>query len=154
MLAARDPIADSYEACEKRLTEWGIACRRTSEALGLPRQSSMESMLKHVQAEDRKRKGVRRRSLTAVGKQPKTFKLPTVALEADVLTTDTAVARLPGWAKKVIMRTFLYGQPNRVAADQMRMREGEYSQRRRAAVEKVAMYLSERYISRNAAREG
>jgi hypothetical protein len=148
-----DPIADVFEAAEKALTEWGFVCRRSSEALGLPRSSSIQAMIEHVRREDSKRKDVSSKAMTAAGKQKKPLKLPPRLLDSKILSTDEAVAGLPGWGKKIIKRAFLFGQPNRVACRQIGMRPGEYEQRKRSAVELVAECLADRYSASSTARE-
>lgn len=183
VMAARDPIADAYEAAEERLCEWGSACRKSSEALGLPTLSSIASMIEHVRRQERLQKGVRKKKLrkkhaelrkqklpvdakeaaevrgfvepelTATGKQKASFKPTSLTINSTVAHTDAVIGTLPGWARKVIERSYRYGQPDRIAAGEMHMRPDEYASRRRAAVEQVAAKLAERYI-RHTSREG
>ncbi len=148
-----DPEADEFERTERRLTAWGYACRQNSTALGLPTLSGMSAAIDAVRAETRKRKGVRRTKgepvkLTANGKQTRSRVEVRLVLNGDVASVDKAVSMLPKWAKKPIFRAYMYGQPDRIACDDLRMRKGEYIQRRRAAVELVAIQLGRRYISR------
>jgi hypothetical protein len=109
-------------------------------------------MIEYVRREDSKRKDVSRKAMTAAGKQKKPLKIPPRLLDSKILSTDSAVAELPRWGKKIIMRAFLFGQPNRVACRQIGMRPGEYEQRRRAAVEIVAECLADRYSASNTVR--
>lgn len=54
--------------------------------------------------------------------------------------------KLLKWQKKCIMRSYLYGERDKDAADALKMPTGEYSRRRRAAVWAVAEKLDQRYI--------
>lgn len=168
-----DPIATAYEAAEKRLTEWGIICRRNSDYLGLPRMSGIHAMIEHVRREDRLRKGVRKKNvrqvhrewkkgdatdakeaaeafryfdryLTAQGKQPRPFKiLRQAGINSRVMQIDGIVARMPQWMQATIIRSYQYGQPDENACRDLRMRKRLYRQHREAAVEYVADRLAE-----------
>lgn len=170
-----DLAADAWEEGERRLEDWGRSCRQNSEALGMPTLSSIAAMIEHVKRQERLQKGARKKKLrerrrnrkpgdppidpkeiaeeygfidaelTAKGKQIQTFRPTSMRLDSKVAQTDYVVSRLPKWAKKIIYRSFLYGQPNRFAADDMMMREDEYESRRRCAVEQVAERLGLSY---------
>ena len=137
-----DREVSEFERTERRLLAWGYACRQNTEALGLPTISGMAQIIAHIKAETRKRRGVRR--LTAKGKEKKSFIRPELELSGDIMTVDMVVSKLPKWAKKCVFRSYLYSQPDRKAAEQLRMPIGEYAQRRRAAVEQVAIRLRQR----------
>lgn len=151
IMVARDPVADRFEEAERRLIEWGLSCRRESDRLGLPRISGIQQLIDHVRREDRLARGVRRRKLktveeregklTARGKQTRVARKPTPIVNSAVLEVDAVVAKLPGWMQATLIRSYLYGQPDRTACQDMRMRKEEYAQRRRAAVEYVAGML-------------
>lgn len=153
MMAARDPIADAYEAAEERLCEWGLACRRESDKLGLPRISGIQQMIEHVRREDAKRKGVRKSrlrtiedrekegKLTAQGKQTKAASKPSPVINSAVLEVDAIVARLPGWMQATILRRYLYGQPDRLACRDLQIPKADYRLRCNAAIEYVAERL-------------
>lgn len=168
-----DQVADDFEAAEKLLTEWGIVCRRNSDYLGLPRMSGIRAMIEHVRREDRLRKGVRKKNvrevhkewrkgedtdakevaeafsyidryLTAQGKQKRPFKtLRDAGINSRVLQTDAIVARMEKWMQTVIMRSYLYGQPDENACRDLRMRKHLYRQHREAAVECFSDLLNE-----------
>ena len=181
-----DKDADAFEKTEKELNDWGSACRRNSEELGLPTISGIARMISHVQAQtahDQKqalkqkkaiRKAVRQarkawkegdppvdskliaeglgyaeHSLTAQGKETKNTGVVVLAkmqLDSRSARVDAVVSQLPKWANTCIVRSYKFGQKDRHASDDMHMRIGEYSQRRRAAVEQVALKLKQRYI--------
>ena len=188
-LTMADPIADRFEQAESRLQEWGIACRHNSEVFGLPTISTMAATVAHIQAQERLRRGVRKRKLrkkhaqwkegdppldpkevavvkgfaevdlTASGKQTRSGeKKIALALDSKTMEVDRIVTGLPKWAQKCIRRRYLFGQPDRIAADEMKMRVEEYAGRRRCAVEKVAERLAQRYSApvstRKTARAG
>ncbi len=92
--------------------------------------------------------GYTEQSLTAQGKEKKkqTDILSEMQLDSRSMQVDAIVSRLPNWANTCIVRSYQYGQKDRHAAGELRMRIGEYSQRRRAAVEQVAIKLKQRYI--------
>lgn len=148
-----DAVADAFEQAERRLTEWGLACRRESDRLGLPRISSIQVMIEHVRREDRLARGVRRKriksiearekagKLTAQGKQTKVARKPTPVINSAVLEVDAIVARLPGWMQAPIIRRYLYGQPDRLACRDLKLPKEDYRLRCKAAVEYVAESL-------------
>lgn len=153
VVSSLDAVADAFEQAERRLTEWGLACRRESDRLGLPRISSIQVMIEHVRREDRLARGVRRKrlksiearekagKLTAQGKQTKVARKPTPVINSAVLEVDAIVARMPGWMQATIMRSYLYGQPDKTACQDLRIRKELYRRRREAAVEYVAERL-------------
>ena len=143
----KEPELTEFERTEQRLISWGYACRQNSSALGLPTLSGMSGIIARLRAETRLRRGVRRKKgqqLTAKGKESQSFIRPKLELVGDNFIVDKAISRLPKWAKKCIFRSYMYGQPDRNAAEELRMRIGEYAQRRRAAVEQVAFGLRQR----------
>jgi hypothetical protein len=153
----RDPQTEILEATEKLLLRWSRECRENTKALGIPTSSSVQKILSYVQTESvkrrAKRKGVKKKALkkrpkiSALGKQKRVFKTPLVHISSTVMTVDAAIATLPFWAKQAIQCTFLYGFPDRVAANRLKISRGDYAKRRRAAVEQVAAKLIERHNS-------
>lgn len=170
-----DLEADIYARTEERLKQWGLACRRNTEALGLPTISNFAETAAHVRAEERRQKQQRKKLLraarkawkegdppidaklvaeelgfvekdkTAKGKATRLGEKPDAELNGISASIDKIVALLPGWAEKCILRSYLYGQADRFAALDLRMPTGEYMQRRRAAVLLVAERLNTRY---------
>ena len=162
----------TFERTEQRLNEWGSGCRETSNALGLPTISGIARMIDHVRRQDREEKIVRRgilrkarkawkqgdppvdsklvseelgytdKGLTAKGKEKGVYHELNLRISSTDLQVDFAVAKLPGWAKKCIFRSYMYGQPDRNAAQDLRMPKDTYRLRRIAAVEQVADLLS------------
>ncbi len=174
-MAAQVDSTKVIEDTERDLTYWGWACRKNSEALGSPTISGLAATIANIRAQTRKQKGVRRKKLraarkawekgnrpidakliaielgfaetepTAKGKQKQTFIEPQLQLNNVVAHIDAIVASLASWAQKCIYRSYLYGQADRFAADDLRMPVGDYTHRRRAAIEMVAAKRIERY---------
>lgn len=86
--------------------------------------------------------------VTADGKESRRVAAPAVMLPSRVADVDHVVSTLPGWMQKALRRAYLFGQPDRVAAFELKMSIGGYVERRRAAVERVADLLSQRYSPR------
>lgn len=175
MAARSDTDADRFEETERRLNEWGSECNRNSQALGLPSISGIAQMIAHVRVQERLQKVARRNALrkarkawkagdapidaklvaeelgfadpqpTARGKQTQSSTALEPQFSGRVAQVDKVVSMLPGWAKKCIYRSYLYGKPDRIMAEEMHMPPGEYAQRRRAAVYLVADKLDQRY---------
>ena len=155
------------EETERRLNEWGLACREGSQALGLPTISGISRMIEHVRAQERLQKGVQKKALrrarkawkqgnppidaksvavelgyadsdmTAKGKQKKTFREINIQLNSDVAQIDSVVSKLPGWMKQTVFRSYMYRQPDRRAAQDLRLPKDTYRLRRIAALEYV-----------------
>jgi hypothetical protein len=169
-MANTDTIADSFEEAERRLNDWGDACRKKSRILGFNSASGIAVMIERVKVFEKRQKdtakGVRvkeftcecgkvyRASLecprcgksrqTANGKQTLTFRTPRMDLSSDVVQVDKVVGELPDWMKQTIHRTYLQLQPHRIAARQLRMDREHYHSQWRAAVKYVAEKLVER----------
>lgn len=133
-----DPEADAIEYANLRLLEWGQACRCNSERLGLPQVSGISRMIEHVRREDRLRRGVRKKAVTAHGSQTKSFRPSSVVMNSKVLEVDGIVAKLPGWMQATIKRRYLFGQPDRLACRELRVPRDVYRLRVQAAIEWVA----------------
>ncbi len=174
-MAAKIDSTKVIEDTERELTDWGWACRKNSEALGLPSISGLAQTIAHIRAQTRKQKGVRRSKMraarkalkrdelpidakliaielgfadsepTAKGRQKQTFIEPRLELNNVAAQIDAIVGGLANWAQTCIRRSYQYGQADRFAANDLRMPIGEYAQRRRAAVEMVAAKRIERY---------
>jgi hypothetical protein len=169
--AADDTIAET----ERQLEHWGKSCRDNSQVLGLPTISNVAQTVAHVRVQERLRKVQRKKALraarrawkegdppidaklvaeelgfaeqelTARGKSTEASILPPLQLDSISARIDVVVSSLAGWAKKCIFRSYLYNQPDRFAARELRMSTGEYTQRREAAVQIVAERLLQRY---------
>ena len=63
---------------------------------------------------------------------------PRALFKTSDLQTEQIIRKLPKWAQKVVFRSYRFRQRDKQAADELRMRPGEYAQRRRAAVEMIA----------------
>ena len=173
IMPARDPLADSFENAEKALNEWGDACRRNSEALVMPTLRSIAQMIDHVRRQERLQKGVKKKKLkkkiceqrkkeeptdakevaevlgyidfelTAKGKQKNSFKPVNLELSSIVAKVDHIVSTLPGWMRTTIQRSYLYRQPDRKAAQDLRIPKDTYRLRRISAVEYIAERLGD-----------
>lgn len=80
--------------------------------------------------------------LTADGKETRTSGRPELQLGGGIARVDKIVGGLPGWMKSVIHRSYLWQQPDRIAARELKMPRAEYTRRREAAVEYVAERLA------------
>jgi hypothetical protein len=86
--------------------------------------------------------------VTARGTETRSLKpLQMVELSGSVAAIDAVVAALPGWMQKIIMRSYLWGQPDRLAAQEMRMPRMLYRTQREAALEFVAERIALRRLS-------
>lgn len=154
MTAARDQTADAYELAEMRLTQWGLACRRESDRLGLPRISGIQQLIDHVRREDAKSRSGRKQRVrkdrargepvyirTAQGTETQVARRAAPVINSAALEVDAIVARLPGWMQAPIIRRYLYGQPDRLACRDLKLPKEDYRLRCKAAVEYVAESL-------------
>lgn len=183
-MADRDPDAAQWEAAETRLIEWGRCCQRNAEIAGMPTLSLLVEIIAHVRRQEKDRRKERKQKIrelvrgkrergealdakevaelkgyiepdeTAKGKQSKSGPKPSIALDSRAAEIDYIVSRQPRWVRRVLTRSYRYFQRDEDAADDMDMRPGEYAQRRRAAVQKVADWLEVRYIQRRGTRRG
>lgn len=182
--AARDADADKWEAAEARLIEWGRCCQRNAEIAGLPTLSLMVEIIAHVRRQEKDRRKERKKKIrelvrgkrengepvdakdiaemkgfiepaeTAKGKQSKSGPKPSIALDTRAAEIDYIVSRQPKWVRTVLIRSYRYFQRDEDASDDLNMRQGEYAQRRRKAVQNVADWLELRYIRRHDTRRG
>jgi DNA-directed RNA polymerase specialized sigma24 family protein len=174
MAIARDHDTELFKATESRLEEWGRYCRASSQELGLPVISSFAQTAEHVrrrEREDRKRrKDDLRRQMreqaaaggqvdckivaqasghaelenTASGKETRAMRTPRVVFSSEASTVEQAVRALPKWMQTPIFRTYLYGQPHRIAAGELRMPVDTYRKRWEAAVIEAGRILAMR----------
>ena len=86
-----------------------------------------------------------RDALTADGKPSITFKLPSFGLSSAVVEIESIVNILPRWMRAILRRTYLCGESDSFAADGLKIREAEFTHRRRCAVQRVADRLERRY---------
>lgn len=166
------PALSTFAYTERRLNEWGFACRENSKALGLPTISGIARMIDHVRAQDRDEKKARHQALrkarkawragddatdaklvaeelgyadkdvTAQGKEKRIYRELHLRIGSNDMQIDATVAKLPKWMKATIIRSYRYGQPDRNAAQDLRIPKGTYRLRRVAAVEHLAELLS------------
>jgi hypothetical protein len=161
-----------YQEAERRLNEWGSACRETMQGLGLPTISNLAETLAHVQRQDREEKSDRRKKLraerdrrrrlslppmdpkevaeingfiehdkTAKGKSTRLGAIPTQVLESRILQMDRIVASAEKWMQAALKRSYMFHQPDKNAAQDLRLPKREYSLRRMASVDFVAVRL-------------
>ncbi len=86
--------------------------------------------------------GYAEHSLSAQGKETKRHAVSEVKVGSNDLKVDYIVANLPNWMHKTIVRSYQYGQPDRCAAQDLRVPKMTYRLRRIAAVEYVAERLN------------
>lgn len=174
MSAVTKSKEDLFQETELYLQEWSKAVRWNNQLLGLPTSSMILHTIEHVRRETRKQKNERRRhlkktrrakkegdpptdpkdiaeeygfsekDLTAQGKEKHIRRETSVQFNSNVIRMDYLVARLPGWMNQSIMRSYLYQQPDRRAAQDLRMPKDAYRARRIASVE----YLGEMWTQR------
>ena len=128
-----------------RLSEWGRGCRGESVRLGLPRISQIQVMIDYVLREERLARGVKRKRLRQTqavreSKPAQRNKVP--MMSSQVLEVDHIVANLPTWMRTVLIRSYLYGQPDKTAAQDLRMPKWMYRNARLAAEEEVGLRLA------------
>ncbi len=162
----RDERLERAEAC---LEQWGAERQRMTEALGLPRMSTIAVMIERVKvfdkAEGRRHRPKRGRArqcgncghvfigdrctgcstpppvMTARGTETRSFKREAIALSSVVAIVDKLVAELPNGQKQAVTRAYLYGQPDRIAARELRIPRYEFTYRREMALERIAARL-------------
>lgn len=167
-----DEPLSTFDRTERRLNEWGAACRENSNALGLPTISGIARMIDHVRAQDLEEKEVRKQALrksrkawkegddatdsklvaeelgyaekdlTAKGKENRVYQELHLQICSNDMQIDFTVAKLNSWMKIAIIRSYCYGQPDRNVAQDLRIPKGTYRLRRIAAVEHLAELLS------------
>lgn len=127
-----------FAETERRLNEWGAACRRESH-VHQRAFTTLADSAEHVRELERKRRGVRKKALrakrtaakngkgpaldakeaaevqgfvergvTARGKGTYALHEPKIVFEASVLQVDEIVRGMPGWMQKPIHRTYRY----------------------------------------------
>ena len=166
-----DREADIFERTEQRLNEWGYACRENSKSLGLPTISGIARMIDHVRRQDRLEKTARKKALrksrkawkagdpatdsklvaeelgyadkelTARGTQKKSSIGVVSGLDSRTLKVDATISRLPKWMQATIKRSYQFNQPDRRAAQDLRIPKSVYRLRRIAAVQLLAELL-------------
>ena len=87
--------------------------------------------------------GYAERPLTADGKQTVSNIIPELELGGLEARIDSIVRGLANWMRAAIFRSYLYGQPDRIAARELKITRAEFTSRRRAAVAVVAEKLAE-----------
>lgn len=162
----------TFKRTEQRLKEWGTSCRDNTEALGLPTISGIARMIDHVRAQDREEKTARKqvlrkarkawrhgdkdidaklvaeelgyteKDLTAKGKEKSVYHALSLRICSNDMQVDFTIKKLPKWAQNTIIRSYMYGQPDRIEAQNMRIPKDTYRLRRIAAVEYLAELLS------------
>lgn len=126
---------------EGLLVLWGRYARRMSDMLGYPRTSCIATIAETVKTADRKERRNQKpdSELTAKGRQKISRKpLDQQILPDDYMAIDAIVAKSPNHMQKVLMRAYLWGQPDRIAAREMRIDRERFTERREAAVKWVA----------------
>ncbi len=128
---------------EALVARWGMWARRHTERLGLPSSSSICRMIEQSMVFDRKRKKHNpEKQLTAWGRQTRVVTALKIGyVEPDIMAVDRIVSRLPNRYKKAIYRRYMYLQPDRIAAKQLRIERETYTGMVEAAVEYIAEKL-------------
>jgi hypothetical protein len=144
----------------------------SSEALGLPTVSNFSQVAAHVRRQEREDRKRRRDAIkakiadqhrrketvdckdfaeatgrvelpvTALGKHSRTMHETRVTFSASAAKVEQVIRSLAGWMQIPIYRTYVYEQPHRIAARELRMDESTYRDRWRAAVKEVARQLA------------
>jgi len=129
-------------------------------------------MIDHVRTQDREEKKVRRQALrkarkawrhgdtatdaklvaeelgytekdmTANGKEKHIYRELNLRVSSNDLQVDFVISKLPKWEKECVFRSYMYHQPDRNAAQDLRIPKATYRLRRIAAVEHVSMLLN------------
>lgn len=166
----------AFRETERRLNEWGRAARQYAQELGFPTSSGIARMIEHVKVHERSQRGVKplkrsklvkadknadaqavsleiRHSEKPIqsGKETMSIRLSKVTWDAAVLQVEDAVTRLDKDDQKAIYRSYRFGQPDRQAAQELRMPKERYQDWREAAVIRVAERLAERGAFRHIA---
>lgn len=129
-----------YAECERRLLAWGRWAKRMSDHLGYPRTSGIARMIEMAKVFKPAEKSG---EVTAQGKQTRVMRPLTVDdAPVDVMEVDRIVARLPGWMNRAIYRSYLFGQPDRIAARELGVTREVYTKQRKEAVSYVAQKLA------------
>lgn len=149
---------------ETNIAKWGMWARRHTERLGLPTSSSICRMVEQAQVFERKQRQPKRalakarksgdarliaealgnaeHQLTARGNQTKVVTALKIGyVEPSIMAIDRIVGNLPGKYKKAIYRRYVYLQPDRIAARQLRVPREEYTGWVDAAVDFIAEKL-------------
>jgi hypothetical protein len=96
------------------------------------------------------KRGDGRKVLTARGKQTRVMTAPKIGyVDPQIMAVDRIVADLPGQLKKLVYRRYVFQQPDRIAAIQLRIPKDTYTERANAAIQYVGerLELSTRYGS-------
>lgn len=160
----------AYKEAERRLLEWGRETRQKAQALGYPTSSGLARMIEQVKVHEQLRKGVRkplkrsklvkadpnadakavsleiRHSDTekVIGKDTFSMRLSKVQFSASALTVEEIVKRLDNDEQRTLQRSYLFGQEDRRAAQELRMPKERYRNARESAVINVAQRLATR----------
>ena len=164
--------SSAFERAEQRLNEWGASCRENVSSLGLPTISGIARMIDHVRTQDREEKKVRRQALrkarkawrhgdtatdsklvaeelgytekglTANGKGKGGYRELSMQVSSSDLQVDFVISKLPEWERQAVFRSYMYHQPDRNAAQDLRIPKATYRLRRIAAVEHVSRLLN------------
>lgn len=115
--------------------QWGDWSRRLSDGLGYPKYSAIERMIQQQRVfKDQKGDG----PVTARGKQPRVFRPAEVdEPPQEIVEIDRLVAKLSGVSQSTVYRAYLYRQPDRIMARELRIPRYAVTARREAAVRYV-----------------
>lgn len=129
-------MTDIQREGDALLASWGRYARKMSEALGYPRTSCISMMIDSIKVADRKaRKQKAEDELTAKGKQKKSRKpIDGHILPDDFMKIDRIVSESPNHMQKVLRRAYLWGQPDRIAARELRIDRELFTEQREMAV--------------------
>lgn len=118
------------------LTVWGRWSRDTAESLGYPSSSSIATMIEQTKVFAQPRGNLRK---TAVCSQTRVMIAPQVQEVPDeVAVVDRLVARADKMYQKCLKRRYIFNQPDRFAARDLRMDREVYTAYAQAAEKYIA----------------
>lgn len=110
----------------RRLEQWGEWSRTAGESLGLPASSSIALMIERTKVFAQPGRNSR---MTAICRQTRVMTAPrTKDLPDEVFAVDRIVAQAPAMYQKPLKRRYIFRQPDRFAARELRMERAVYTQ--------------------------
>lgn len=123
------------------LEAWGRWARQTSDSLGYPRASTISRMIDYARAFPNRQQGNGR--YTARGTQKRVMRPKEVDTPpAQVMEIDRQIASLPASLQAPLWRHYVYRQPDRIAARELKESRASYTARRERAEQTVVERVS------------